>query len=992
MSESPDPTSRDQLIFDAIDKLLALPSPDYEQILFLIRKAGDVQGIGLWFSNWERIEANPDQRAAFIATLEAAHRSRQYQSVIELCGSHFLPRISLPHPDIVQVTCSNVEIPDLTSSGPDDVGKEFNAVITETLSSIQENLGMVVTGERTLRVWEPKLEGEHQQFLRDLKIPIDSRLKPDMLLHRLGELQNGEPFKARLEKLFQPGYLAHKFLVNSSGSGKTRLALEGLCHHWGIYLTAMKDTGDHGSRDLQQIIDVTIPHSPSFRSRLSESGENFSKDLECNRKIAESHFNYLLFARLRIFRMFLEIVASIPYRAQHRIEEYRKRWLHLQIRPSILGCSLDIFHQLTSTLLVKFFGRLSEGDLVYYVEQELDLVQQLCLRITQTIGPQTIFLVIDEVQHAAASHFDAFRSGSPIDPPSQIFPRPVFREMLHAWMPLDGLVVVAAGTGVDAVVLEETMRSAVAKYFKYDSLHDTGAFSDEELVLQYMAQFIPAKLLFLQQYLALVVRVSYWLQGRFRFTAGYISELLAAEFQHPHELLNEYIYRLTAPPKRQILTNVEAITPRVEGFIATDGTQFVDPNSNMLSTISQIVSRYWIRSNLGNHNVSDSEGRFVEWGFARFCSDPSDPTSRDTLMDEPIAMLALGQWLNAGFGETVYHKFALDIGLHHATGENSLENFIALCFTKIFNWGTGHLKDIFSFPKGDPTWADQTATLISLYKVDGELVEEAFVGSASRPSHSIGTHARNFEGVLRWLKHEERAPICFPPQKMGPDLLFILRLQDGRRIWVAVQVKFDNTPLLKETALLGALRSVTPAAFFGDEGKGEEIWEHLVKLPNRVVQEQYEEGGHIRDAGECSLLRVIVSFPGETLISRSEVLEKSEFYNDEHPLAALNMNYVATMTRNMEPRDFLTTVKNSMVDTDVTFIPDNESECVREAKHWKDLPPYGKRGRANEDYARDNIRPSSGKRAKISEPASALPTSTGMVVDSPADSDIYMVE
>ncbi|KAJ7211018.1 hypothetical protein C8J57DRAFT_1097931 [Mycena rebaudengoi] len=49
---------------------------------------------------------------------------------------------------------------------------------------------------------------------------------------------------------------------------------------------------------------------------------------------------------------------------------------------------------------------------------------------------------------------------------------------------------------------------------------------------------------------------------------------------------------------------------------------------------------------------------------------------------------------------------------------------------------------------------------------------------------------------------------------MGPDLLFVLELKDGSRIWVAVQSKYAGGPLLSAETLRGAMRSVTPSNYF----------------------------------------------------------------------------------------------------------------------------------------------------------------------------------
>ncbi|KAJ7141998.1 hypothetical protein C8R46DRAFT_920591 [Mycena filopes] len=774
----------------------------------------------------------------------------------------------------------------------------------EIVSPLRRAMKMLVLGKKRLPLWTPAKGGDFEQFLTDLKIPLDTAGKPDMLLHELGQLGEDASLNKRLQKLFNTASIAHQFLINTSGSGKTRLLLEGLCKHWGIYLTAKRDTLDHGSNDMGNIIDTILPDTPGFTERLSESASSdFGRALAANRNIAKNHFTYLLLARLRIFRLFLDVIQEVPSEQRQTEHEYRVRWLELQIRPYILGGG-DIFEHLSSTLILELAPEsiLSEKSDESPPAEQPDNTPE---------AKFSLFVVIDEVQHAASTHFDAFRSDAR-DARGQLYLRPVFREMLHTWMKIVGIVTIAAGTGVDAAVLEETMSSAVAKYSRYLESHDTGAFDptvdyveslrtgDRSTQMGYILRFIPPQLIGTRLFAALVVRICYWLAGRFRFTSGFISELLAAEFRFAHETLNEYIFQLTSPPKRQDRTIIHTINSLFSGFYRSSdrrlfSTTFV-PDSNKLSTVSQMVTRFWIRGpNMVNSNLSASEAEFVEWGFARFLPPSGKQKKPPAQLDEPMALLAFGQWLNAAFAETIYHRLATSIGDHHALHENTLENYLAFCFSGLFNYGSRRLDEIFHFPAGAPSWTAQTASLVALHRESPvHPVEESFVDWWSRPSLSLGTHAGSNQDAANWFKHLSAAPICFPPTKLGPDLFFILRLADGTRIWVAVQVKFEGTPLLRLNKLVDGVRTVTPINYYSSE-TAERDWllPQLLALPNRRY-----------DAGIYSLLRVVVSFPGEARPSRAAPPA-------EHPLASLNIQYLAAMTRDLEPKDFLTTIRNS---------------------------------------------------------------------------------
>ncbi|KAJ7833823.1 hypothetical protein B0H13DRAFT_1653584 [Mycena leptocephala] len=52
---------------------------------------------------------------------------------------------------------------------------------------------------------------------------------------------------------------------------------------------------------------------------------------------------------------------------------------------------------------------------------------------------------------------------------------------------------------------------------------------------------------------------------------------------------------------------------------------------------------------------------------------------------------------------------------------------------------------------------------------------------------------------------------------MGPDLLFVLKLGDGKesKIWVAIQSKFGNGDSLSSSTIRAAVPTVTPDQFYG---------------------------------------------------------------------------------------------------------------------------------------------------------------------------------
>jgi hypothetical protein len=174
--------------------------------------------------------------------------------------------------------------------------------------------------------------------------------------------------------------------------------------------------------------------------------------------------------------------------------------------------------------------------------------------IRDSLKISELYLAIDEIQHTAENYFGAFRSED-VQVDGTYARRPVFRPMLFSWLSIMYLSLIVSGTGVSGEVIDETMRSAVAKYTEYESLCDTGEFGggdpdtgsetdtadddetmdddetvDDDLAVndakslrtlsrlpisKYIEQFLPPDLVSKQVIQEVVGRVAYWLSGRY---------------------------------------------------------------------------------------------------------------------------------------------------------------------------------------------------------------------------------------------------------------------------------------------------------------------------------------------------------------------------------------------------------------------------------------------------------------------------------------------
>ncbi|KAG6807754.1 hypothetical protein H0H92_006488 [Tricholoma furcatifolium] len=88
----------------------------------------------------------------------------------------------------------------------------------------------------------------------------------------------------------------------------------------------------------------------------------------------------------------------------------------------------------------------------------------------------------------------------------------------------------------------------------------------------------------------------------------------------------------------------------------------------------------------------------------------------------------------------------------------------------------------------------------------------------SSAAHKLAYKTDSIEETLRWLDCEHREPFLFPPKHFGPDVIFRLKLTDGKVLTVALQIKlkpdYESFPKSK---ILEAIRTVTPQFFWTNE-------------------------------------------------------------------------------------------------------------------------------------------------------------------------------
>ena len=147
---------------------------------------------------------------------------------------------------------------------------------------------------------------------------------------------------------------------------------------------------------------------------------------------------------------------------------------------------------------------------------------------------------------------------------------------------------------------------------------------------------------------------------RYRFTTGYVAELLLNGFKRPHGLLNAYIQHFTnfnvtdashlvklegsesLPTFSQYRLDFSKLKKSAIVFSYMLYRQLIPPvDADMLSTIHQLTTHYLMRSVLPTTLGKDEE-MYVEYGFARFVG----PDSKTVAVDEPLVLLAATHWID----------------------------------------------------------------------------------------------------------------------------------------------------------------------------------------------------------------------------------------------------------------------------------------------------------------------------------------------------------
>ncbi|KAG5720749.1 hypothetical protein E4T56_gene5001 [Termitomyces sp. T112] len=804
------------------------------------------------------------------------------------------------------------------------------------LGKISANLNDLINGKMKRRPWT--LDGSNIDGTSDVeKVNLSSFSEtygpPSMLFHELGSFQDDPVLRERVQRLFRKGH--NTFLVNASATGKTRLLYEGLCQHWGLYITSHADEGE--ARALQTILDRRIYYEEDLvRNLPHKSALGFDSILAGNREIANRHFSAVLLAHLLILKDFLEAC-----NADKGIEEiHKRRWLLAQLACWILNSS-DPFQEILTAI--------DSEPLEFISEQLSKVVKDIQILLPDSVRTDGFFVVIDEANVAIKEIWSSHSSDSGR--------YPALKEIISTWR--DHLALfedvpitfVVAGTKISQIDFPPSSQ----EWSSWRWTSDTGAFDDPETQKRYILSFLRPPFVQTPRGEALFKRIWDWCRPRHRLTASLVAMLLMDGVNHPHGVLNEYVKKLTGFATFDAET-MDYITE--EGSCTTDAFfsnigSIVRGRPPVKSTTHEVIMHYIMT---GHHPSCFGVGRvdLVSSGVGQF----KDKDMSQISLDQPGPLIAAAIWLSgrASLDErprslTSFNDFCFYTRGHWANGETyASASYIALYFAHVFKIADDHLfSDIFTIPTA-PAWLAANrkfpTQLVKLQKNDDGVIEEMIVTpSALLPdSPPLGYSAPSADDVLAWFRHERPGVFCVCPPDCEADLIFVLKRCEGY-VWIVLRTAGRGSTVSLDPEY------VYPEFDFSEDGlppwcanmktlRPDELWpeyEHLTvenlfsrseidservtPLSDDLLDAFKALPNGLAPAGQLSMLRVIATFPLEPTLHRKKMKVS--------PVAVLNTATFKTVTEGISPGDLIQTLVFSMHNKRSSEYPDDTFSVVK---------------------------------------------------------------
>ncbi|KAH7098596.1 hypothetical protein BKA62DRAFT_365255 [Auriculariales sp. MPI-PUGE-AT-0066] len=570
-------------------------------------------------------------------------------------------------------------------------------------------------------IWPKPEDRDRIDQLRMLKFGEQDR--PDMLLYGLGSLDQVDPqFAERLDRFMS--HDDHTILLNTSGTGKTRMVFEVLSRTWGLYFTcASNQQTPYGLQFVLGFLGGT---------RLTGHPTTWPQPLAANIARTRRNFYNIIAARLLVFRLFCDLVQSLNVEEQVA----RQRWLLLQLRSNIIFDTPDddIFDRLRMRVSLL---------------QPVVVEQKLATLISSCAFSLAI-IALDEANVASGMYETSYALS---DGETHA---PVLWEVVRCFsssFPAQRLVV--SGTRIDVNVVRDAIESGTSNQSRVREFCGLGSFDTTERTKHYVHHFLgPLKK-------GQVARMHSWFQGRRRFLANCVEHMLMLGLNQ----LDAFIQMAVMSLSGFDTNDVEWELKHLYSLIRQDHEL---SESFAARELREALFAYALRNQ--QTQLWSSVQDHVSLGLA-LLDDDTDHAS----IWEPLVFYRLFTWIlnspkSCNIEQLLKQKLDGPLQVSHSL---SLVSGLASYLFRLHTSSTSEptkLCDYLTFQGVIPGWSDATAEIIL-----PPCTRAGHVRVKHPTAFSITT-AKHPENVLRWLTNGEH-PFLIPDDGLGADLMFFLRLK-----------------------------------------------------------------------------------------------------------------------------------------------------------------------------------------------------------------------
>jgi hypothetical protein len=348
------------------------------------------------------------------------------------------------------------------------------------------------------RTWEPPkfATPSNHTFLSDLRIPSYGNGNPSLLFHNL-DVCNDKKIAREIEVIFgrasgaqqyvvincalNNSQLTHtsRFICNTSGSGKTRLMLEGLAKRWGFYLVATLGANSVGVRDLQDALCELAEYTGWVSDLRTIDVRKRAAQQRINSQILSRHLRKVLAARIAVFQFFLRLAIEVDGNLQER---HKYIWLLFQLSDQPVTPSGDNSDEHPFIRIISCLQRASDRAIDTLVRRLSAICQEFLLDSPFVLG-------LDEAHHASRMYPNSFILSYEPD----TF-RSINCEVVEVFSKLP-IKLVVSGTDLSPIELEKATTSEVGKPFGIQLSHELGMFDTWPKLKSFLERYIPASIL-----------------------------------------------------------------------------------------------------------------------------------------------------------------------------------------------------------------------------------------------------------------------------------------------------------------------------------------------------------------------------------------------------------------------------------------------------------------------------------------------------------------